>query len=117
MRQVGHLPRQLRQERLHDPLLRLSARDLGVPVLTRVHEYEYIRVRHVADSPSGKTSIWHVETRYGDTLGSIRWFGRWRQYTFWPSPETLYSAGCLTDLADFIQLLRKSASREFGSET
>jgi hypothetical protein len=85
-------------------LLRLLAVYPGVSMLTR--SYEYIVLVFVGDSPSGKTQIWRVETKYGDLLGVVRWFGRWRQYTFWPSSETLYSAGCLSDIADFIGSLR-----------
>jgi hypothetical protein len=68
--------------------------------------YQYVALRYAGDSPSGKTQVWRVETRHGDPLGTVRWFGRWRQYTFQPSPATIYSAGCLTDIADFIQALQ-----------
>lgn len=106
LRQMGHVPRQLRQRRLHDPLLWLPALNPGVSMLTK--SYEYIVLVYAGDSPSGKTQIWRVETKYGDLLGVVRWFGRWRQYTFWPSAETLYSAGCLADIADFIGSLRNA---------
>jgi len=33
------------------------------------------------------------------TLGYIEWFGRWRQYVFVPLETTVYSAGCLADIA------------------
>lgn len=77
-------------------------------MLTADRVYEYIVLRYVGDSASGKTQVWRVETRYGDLLGIVRWFGRWRQYTFWPSNETLYSAGCLHDVADFIESLHEA---------
>ena len=67
--------------------------------------YEYVAMRYVGDSASGKTQVWRVETRHGDLLGVVRWFGRWRQYTFWPSSETLYSAGCLRDVGEFLDAL------------
>ena len=50
----------------------------------------------------GKTHVWDVMTNGGDRLGQIRWFGRWRQYAFFPCEGTLYSRVCLTDVADFI---------------
>jgi hypothetical protein len=92
----------------------LPARDLGVPVLAVTDRtYEYISMRYVGDSSSGKTQVWRVESHHGDLLGIVRWFGRWRQYTFWPSSDTIYSPGCLRDVAAFLDALmteRKGAT-------
>jgi len=53
---------------------------------------------------SGKTAIYLVNsTSHGFTLGRISWFGRWRQYTFFPEPETVFNRECLNDISAFIR--------------
>jgi hypothetical protein len=72
------------------------------------HGYKYIGISWSGTSPSGKTNKYAVTSnRGGIALGEIRWHGRWRQYTFFPATETLYSRGCLRDIADFIESLRR----------
>ena len=34
----------------------------------------------------------------GVRLGVIAWFGRWHQFCFWSSPETVFSVGCMDDI-------------------
>lgn len=48
-------------------------------------------------TPEGrKTAIVDVRsTRSGINLGQIRWFGRWRQYAFYPDDETIWNPDCL----------------------
>lgn len=72
-----------------------------------MHGYEFISISWAGSSPSGKTQRYVVtNNRSGGTIGVIKWFGRWRQYVFFPSPETIYSRGCLRDIADFMESLR-----------
>lgn len=48
-----------------------------------------------------KTQVWAVRSAmHGDPLGTIRWFGRWRQYTFFPEPGTTFNPACLTEISD-----------------
>lgn len=42
----------------------------------------------------------------GVRLGYIAWFGRWRQFCFWPSPETVFNVGCMTDIQNKIAELK-----------
>jgi hypothetical protein len=50
-----------------------------------------------------KTKAWAVTSKSQDSiLGEIRWYGPWRQYVFYPKRETLFSCGCLKDIAQFI---------------
>lgn len=52
---------------------------------------------------SGKTRVWDVVTEDGGAvLGEVRWFGRWRKYSFFPKPDTIYEATCLRDVAAFM---------------
>lgn len=57
-----------------------------------------------------KTRIWRVVGRGQGRppLGWVRWFGRWRQYVFFPDSETVYNPGCARDIADFCE----NATRE-----
>lgn len=49
-----------------------------------------------------------VRTRTGDdVIGRIEWYPRWRQWILVPEPDVVWSAGCLTDIAQFITLAAK----------
>jgi len=51
---------------------------------------------------SGRTKIWDVVSKsQRSTLGKIKWWGHWCQYTFMPEPGTIYSEECLKDIAAF----------------
>jgi len=39
----------------------------------------------------------------GEILGEIKWFSRWRQYTFFPRPETIFNSECLDDIRSYIK--------------
>ena len=62
---------------------------------------KWLRFLLVEEKP--KTSIWRVENKDKDFLGHIRWNSQWRQYCFMPDANTIYSAGCLREIADFIK--------------
>ena len=52
---------------------------------------------------SAKTETWSVKSaQSGDLLGMVRWFGRWRQYAFFPTAGAAFNPECLADLADFV---------------
>ena len=36
-------------------------------------------------------------------LGSIHWRGSWRQYCFFPEKDTIWSAGCMSGIINFIE--------------
>lgn len=61
----------------------------------------FINFRSVGASPSGKTSIWAVDTRDGLPLGTVKWFGAWRKYAFYPADSTVFEATCLMEIAAF----------------
>ncbi len=53
---------------------------------------------------TGKTGVWNVLSKsHGFILGQIKWFGRWRQYCFWPSPNTIFNPECMGDISGFIR--------------
>ena len=47
----------------------------------------------------GKTEIWNVISKEGaHHLGTIKWYGPWRQYSFFPNGGTVFERTCLTDI-------------------
>ena len=53
-----------------------------------------------------KTKIICVESKTrGDVLGEIKWFGKWRQYAFFPEPGTVFNIECLNDIVNKIKEL------------
>ena len=53
-----------------------------------------------------KTDVISVESkRTGDILGVIKWFGRWRQYAFFPKTDTIFNTECLNDIVKYIEVL------------
>ena len=54
------------------------------------------------DMPGRKTEVWQVISVHGVFLGDIKWFGRWRQYAFFPVNETIFNKECLKDIYTFV---------------
>jgi len=53
-----------------------------------------------------KTNIYEVLEKGGGVsalLGTIKWFGRWRKYCFYPVENTIYEETCLRDISQFIE--------------
>src|SRR6266581_3609063 len=66
-------------------------------------------------SPSGKTEIWNVFSKNSpQLLGEVKWWSRWRRYTFFPVNEMLFDASCLRDIADLCESRTKVKGREAG---
>lgn len=67
----------------------------------------FIKQHSLADiigGPQPKTRVWEVRNtaaRVG--LGYVRWFGRWRQYSFNPEAELVFEKTCLRAIADFCE--------------
>lgn len=59
-------------------------------------------------STGRKTEVWLVcAARDGALLGRIKWFGRWRQYAFFPSPGTVFNPDCLEAINEQIRTLMR----------
>ena len=57
---------------------------------------------------TGKTDIWEVVPKDGGvTLGSVKWFGRWRCYAFFAHYDPILEKTCLRDIANFCELKTK----------
>ena len=65
---------------------------------------KYIEFKLLEKKP--KTSIYSVVNLKSKTsLGTIEWYGAWRQYCFFPIPHTVFNKDCLDDIKEFIQNL------------
>lgn len=59
-------------------------------------------------SDTGKTQKWMcVNKSSGFNLGTIQWYGAWRQYTFIPEYGSEYNNGCLDSISGFLTRLSK----------
>jgi hypothetical protein len=82
--------------------------------------YEFIHFQQAlpeAPTPSKprKTEVWYCcNNKSGAALGRISWHSPWRQYCFFPGLafSSLFSKGCLSDIADFIKNLMEERKRE-----
>ena len=71
---------------------------------------KYIRFSFLTDT--GKTKVWEVfpSSPAGDivlsvsrvgSIGSVKWFGRWRKYAFFPENDCVFEEVCLREIAQF----------------
>lgn len=69
-------------------------------------EYEYIYFIQV--EVKRKTSVWHCRNKRSHaTLGTVKWYGSWRQYCFFPEADTIFNVGCMDSICSFIKRLEK----------
>ena len=67
-------------------------------------ESKYMEFHKIGDT--GKTEIWNVLSKNsGFILGQIKWYGPWRQYSFSPSPHSVFNNACMSDIQEFIDEL------------
>jgi len=65
-------------------------------------EYEYIKFELVEKKPA--TNVWWCVNKKSDSwIGTVRWYGPWRQYCFFPEMNTVFSVGCMKDVANFVE--------------
>ncbi len=63
--------------------------------------------------PGGTTLFVRVMTADGrGLLGTIRWFAAWRRYTFYPFSDTLFDAGCLREVADYLEKMMQDHAKK-----
>lgn len=73
-----------------------------------IKQTKYLIFAKLNRLPNKKTeNIAIVSVSSGYLLGNIRWFGHWRQYSFFPLPKTIWNTGCLEDINDVIKTLNK----------
>ena len=53
---------------------------------------------------TGKTEIWNVISKSNHfILGQIKWYPGWRQYCFFPSPNSVFNIDCMRDIMRVIR--------------
>jgi len=68
---------------------------------------KYMRFERV-NRPGLKTMVWLVVSHSsGVKLGELKWHSPWRQYVFFPAPETLFNIECMVDISDRIATLMR----------
>jgi hypothetical protein len=68
----------------------------------KITEYEYIQIEEI-EQRGKKTSVFPIFSKSsGEHLGTIKWYGPWRQYCFYPLDETIWNDGCLKDVTAFL---------------
>ena len=56
-----------------------------------------------------KTEVWVVKSKKDNlAIGSIRWYGKWRHYCFFPQSETVFSDRCLLAISDFVEKMNNA---------
>ena len=69
-------------------------------------EYKYIRFEEITPDTKRKTKVFALMTTSNDyILGEVEWYPSWRQYCFFPTSTTVFSPGCLDDIAHFLKQL------------
>jgi len=67
---------------------------------------EYLSIKLIEQKE--KTNVYEISSRlHGFKLGIIKWFPRWRQYSFFPESQTIYSYDCLEYISNFIKKLKE----------
>lgn len=63
---------------------------------------KYLEFRLLEQKP--KTEVIQVLSKQdGSSLGIVKWFGRWRQYAFFPEDGTVFNTDCLNDIQSYIK--------------
>jgi hypothetical protein len=62
---------------------------------------------------TGKTLKFHVQNKEQSlVLGEIKWYGPFRQYSFFPEPNMVFEKTCLKDITDFIVNLMEERKKQ-----
>jgi len=71
---------------------------------------KYLTFKIIENKP--KTQVYAVYSKlHGDRLAIIKWFPRWRQYTFFPETGTIWNNECLNDISAFLDDLKKERKK------
>lgn len=84
------------------------------------YQYKYIYFRDCSGHMDSLKIYACRNSKSHGILGYVKWYGAWRGYCFFPTlalgAELVFSAGCLTDIADFIKQLMETHRRRGAKE-
>lgn len=64
----------------------------------------YIEFVALGIPPRKSTQLWNVVAKGGNgILGQVKWFSRWRKYTFFPMSNTAFEGTCMREISAFIE--------------
>ena len=71
-----------------------------------IMETKYLQFVETFPHEGHKTTVIMVHSRgQGSCLGTISWYGPWRQYCFSPFPNCVFNNSCLKDVSDMLDRL------------
>src|SRR5580698_6590438 len=66
---------------------------------------KWIEFKELQDRKT-KTKFFYVNNKQtGNAIGVIKWYGGFRQYSFFPLENIVFEKQCLRDISTFLQLL------------
>ena len=69
-----------------------------------IQEYEHFWITKLRKSAICKTEVFSIHNNKSFALlGTIKWYGAWRQYCFYPEQNTVWSNSCLEHIREFIK--------------
>lgn len=67
-------------------------------------ETPFLRFVEIARAVKQKTRVVQVYSKRNKALlGTIKWYGNWRQYCFFPESATIFNRTCLGDIENVIR--------------
>ena len=81
------------------------------------NQFKYFYIEEIEHLAKPKTKVYHIFSESSDELiGTIKWFANWRQYCFYPEPNTIWNRGCLIDINSFLKELMDERKTVGGKE-
>ncbi len=65
-----------------------------------MRQYDFITIQQVPNSNPAIFAI--INNKSGDELGTLSYYGRWKQWVLNARSEAVFAASCLLDICDFI---------------
>lgn len=71
-------------------------------------KYKYFTICEGTKGQGGRMEYRIISSSSLTPLGDIAWYSRWRKWCFFPARfgETVWSDQCLSDVLDFMKMLR-----------
>jgi len=68
---------------------------------TKYKWIEFIQIPSI-----GVTKVFKcMNSEYGSFLGTVKWYGAFRKYSFFPNDNIVFETQCLKDIANFLDCL------------
>jgi hypothetical protein len=76
-------------------------------------ETQYLQFVLLDRDKDRKTDVVLINNKHHNmTIGYIKWFGRWRQYCFFPYGETTWNTDCLESINEVIKQLMNTRNKK-----